>query len=75
MTSPNYHHVVKNHYLILVSYQTPVAVLDHHTGELHETKKKWSNTTSRHISKFKKFCSYPTVVGVEQAIIDEIYRG
>lgn len=74
MTTANFRHVVKDGFLILVSYRTPVAVLDQRTGELHETTKKWSSTTSRHISKFKKFCNYPTVVCTEQSDIDRIYR-
>ena len=75
MTTANFRHVVKDGLLILVSYQTPVAVLDQRTGELYETTKKWSSTTSRHISKFKKFCNYPPVVSVEQSVIDAIYSG
>lgn len=73
MTKANFRHVIKGNLLILVSYQTPVAVIDHRTGELYVTTKKWSSTTSRHISKFKKFCNYPTVVSVEQSVIDGIW--
>jgi len=36
---------------VLVSYQTPVAVRLQ-TGEQFKTEKKWSNTTTRHISKW-----------------------
>lgn len=75
MTTANFRHVVKDGLLILVSYQTPVAVFGGPSGELRETTTKYSLTTSRHISKFKKFCNYPPVVSVEQSVIDAICRG
>lgn len=72
MTAPNFHHLVNGQYLILVSYQTPVAALDQITGTLFVTSKRWSNTTTRHISKFRAFCKYPTSTNVEQGFIDTI---
>lgn len=39
-------------YDVLFSYETPVAAKDVKTGEVFKTSKKWSATTSRHISKW-----------------------
>ena len=39
-------------YLVLFSYQTPVAYRDLRTGKYYRTVKKWSRTTSRHISQW-----------------------
>jgi len=35
---------------ILISYETPVAVLYHGNGKYVKTEKKWSATTSKHIN-------------------------
>ena len=37
---------------ILVSYETPVAYYDKRADVYHKTEKKWSATTSRHISNW-----------------------
>lgn len=37
---------------ILFSYQTLVAYYDKKDGNLYRTSKRWSNTTSKHISNF-----------------------
>jgi len=39
-------------YDVLFSYETPVAAKDVKTGEVFKTSKKWSATTSKHISKW-----------------------
>ena len=39
-------------YFVLVSYKTPVAVRVRETNKVYVTSKKWSNTTSRHISSW-----------------------
>jgi len=39
-------------YDVLFSYETPVAAKDIKTGEVFKTSKKWSATTSKHISKW-----------------------
>lgn len=39
-------------YDVLFSYETPVAAKDIKTGEVFKTSKKWSVTTSKHISKW-----------------------
>lgn len=37
---------------ILISYETPVAILYHGNGKYVKTSKKWSATTSRHINSW-----------------------
>jgi len=44
--------VETSEFLILVSYQTPVAFQDKKTGEFFKTDKKWSVTTSKQITKW-----------------------
>lgn len=39
-------------YDVLFSYETPVAAKDVKTGKVFKTSKKWSATTSKHISKW-----------------------
>ena len=39
-------------YLVLFSYQTPVAYLDKETGKLFHTRTKYSKTTSKHINQW-----------------------
>jgi hypothetical protein len=37
---------------VLFSYKTPVALRNNMTGNMLKTAKRWSNTTSRHISQW-----------------------
>lgn len=60
--------VEQHGYLILYSYNTPVAVRHCASGNEWKTNKKWSVTTSRHINKW---CS-PSAKSVEQSVIDSI---
>ena len=39
-------------FVILFSYDTPVAYLDNGTGIYYQTDQKFSNTTSKHINKW-----------------------
>lgn len=50
-------------YTIMLSYNTPVVVFDASNNKLLVTKKKWSATTSKHITKFRAM--YPTNMAVE----------
>lgn len=47
---PNQTELYTDKGIILFSYQTPVAVIV--SGKCFRTSKKWSATTSRHISKW-----------------------
>ena len=60
--------VNNNGYLILYSYNTPVAVRQIASGKEWRTNKKWSVTTSKHLNKW---CS-PDAKLVEQSVIDSI---
>ncbi len=60
--------VEQHGYLILYSYNTPVAVHHCASGKEWRTNKKWSSTTSKHINKW---CSKDAVL-VEQSVIDSI---
>jgi len=62
--------VSQNGYLILYSYNTPVAVRHHANGQEWKTSKKWSVTTSKHINKW---CS-KNAVFVTQETLEAIIR-
>lgn len=51
---PNETQINQNGYLILYSYNTPVAVHHCADGQEWKTSKKWSATTSKHINKWCK---------------------
>lgn len=62
---------------ILFSYSTPVAFFNKETGLFYKTAKKWSQTTTRHISQW--LSSYiaqgyltEDVFNVDQETIDKI---
>lgn len=42
---------------VLFSYTTPVACYDYADSCFYKTEKRWSSTTSRHISKFYSMTS------------------
>jgi len=65
-----------NNYLILFSYQTPVAYFRPGVG-YRKTGKKWSATTSRHISKWLLSCgiSASNVPEVPQGELDALVAG
>jgi hypothetical protein len=44
--------IITDNYIILVSYETPVAYFDRVNDKVYRTSKKWSVTTSRHINKW-----------------------
>lgn len=50
----NINEVETDDYRILFSYRTPVAYYDKRLGKYFKTIARWSNTTSRHISKWHK---------------------
>ena len=65
-------------YLLLVSYKTPVAYLDKSTKTVYKTDKKWSVTTSKHISQFmtNHVCRSGIIVAcnpiaVDQSVLDD----
>lgn len=45
-------------YFFLISYVTPVAVLEKATGKAYRTEKHWSNTTSTHLNSWSRVASY-----------------
>jgi hypothetical protein len=63
-------------YTFLVSYETPVAVnvFDNYLGsKLLITQKKWSRTTSRHISKWMGMIEVDEVENVPQTEIERLF--
>jgi len=50
--APNMSELDVGNYLVLFSYSTPVAYLDKSSGQYFKTDERFSNTTSRHISKW-----------------------
>lgn len=62
--------LVTPYYVILFSYETPVAC--YHNGEYHKTTKKWSATTTRHINKWLGNPMIP-VVEKPQEFFDNIF--
>ena len=60
---------------VLFSYETPVAVFLVGTGII-KTTKKWSRTTSRHISQWaKEYSAYVTVSEKPQEYFDNLVAG
>lgn len=60
--------VEQNGFLVLYSYNTPVACRSYKTGEEFKTSKKWSSTTSKHINKW---CS-PAAMPIEQNKLEQL---
>lgn len=50
----NMNEVETDRYIVLFSYKTPVAYIDKSSGKYFKTSKFWSQTTSRHITQWKK---------------------
>ena len=61
-----------NDYIVLVSYQTPVAIQDRKTGAFYQTEKKWSKTTSRHIGQWLRSYGDPGAQYKPQSFFDAI---
>ena len=59
-------------YIILVSYETPVAYIDAATSTAYKTKKWHSATTTRHINKFLDSYGFIDAVEEEQEEIDRL---
>jgi hypothetical protein len=57
-------------YALLISYETPVAIRYHDDSKVQVTDKKWSNTTSKHISAFTKGAS--ALEKIDQASLDAL---
>ena len=45
-------------YYFLLSYNTPVAVVEKSSGKAFKTERRWSNTTSKHIGGWERVRSY-----------------
>ena len=56
---------------VLYSYKEPVAAFVPGEGFLR-TSKRWSNTTTRHITKWLGIFGYPTVKDVDQGVINTL---
>jgi hypothetical protein len=55
---------------VLISYRTPVAAFIPGKGIIR-TSKRWSNTTSKHISKWlKQYSANVTINEVDQTVLD-----
>lgn len=54
---------------VLFSYRTPVAYVDHGTGQAYKTAKKWSKTTSKHITRWLQG---RTATEVSQDVLDAL---
>lgn len=61
--------VETSRYVILVSYQTNVAYQDKETGLFFKTSKKWSNTTSKHITRW---LDGRNAAAIDQKVLDEL---
>ena len=59
-------------YIILVSYETPVAYIDAATSTAYKTKKWYSATTTRHINKFLGLYGYDDAIKVDQQKIGQL---
>ncbi len=57
---------------ILFSYETPVAAIDLVSGKAIKTSKKWSRTTSKHITKYLSPLYVHNVTEVDQSVLDAL---
>lgn len=48
----NQNEITTTDYIVLFSYETPVAAEHRSSGKCYRTAKKWSQTTSRHINSW-----------------------
>lgn len=69
--APNMTEIQTGNGCILFSYNTPVAVSDP-CNSILKTNKKWSNTTSKHISKWIAMKGTKKVAEIEQEVIDRL---
>jgi hypothetical protein len=61
--------------LLLLSYNTPVAWYDMTVPVIYRTNKKWSSTTSRHISDFIRRCPEAVLImDTDQTDCDLLYK-
>jgi hypothetical protein len=61
-----------NNLIVFFSYNTPVAYYSSLTGNYYVTKKKYSNTTSKHISSWVNKALSSLIVAVDQEEIDKL---
>lgn len=54
-----------NDWFVFFSYRTPVAAIDRRTGKAYRTEKKWSVTTSKHITQYFQSLNKPDAANVE----------
>jgi hypothetical protein len=64
--------------ILFISYKTPVAWYDTESNIMYVTKKKWSKTTTKHLSKFVDRCpiddEHYLLDNVEQEELDLLYK-
>ncbi len=65
---------LKNGNIVFVSYETPVAYFESGLGVI-KTAKKWSGTTSRHITQFCNRHNLTLVGEREQGFFDSLLEG
>jgi len=60
---------------VLFSYQTPVACIT--DGEFFSTAHKWSNTTTRHVNKWREKNNFPSrmTTSKPQLFFDNLVKG
>jgi hypothetical protein len=63
-------------YVILVSYETPVAYIDasQYPSMVYRTSKWHSATTTKHINKWLRSKGYEDAIEVEQSVIDKLLK-
>ena len=65
---------LNNGTIVLFSYETPVAAIGVGVNRL-KTSKKWSRTTSKHITQwFKPFAGYDNLVEVDQSVLNALVK-
>lgn len=65
-----------NDYIVLFSYKTPVAYQSRKTGRYFVTDKKWSRTTSKHITQWLRDngVSELDVINEPQEVLDSLVK-
>lgn len=64
-----------NDWLVFFSYETPVACQDRKSGMFYQTEKKWSRTTSKHITQWLRFYGDPGAAYKPQEYFDNLIAG
>lgn len=75
---PNMTELYLDNYVVLFSYETPVAYRERKTGDIYKTSVKYSNTTARHVNKWVQDnllkCGHLPILECSQDVLDNLIK-